>query len=261
VKKILLISDTHCGHIAGLTRPKWLSEEAQGKPLGKLSVALWNWFEKEVRANGPYDVIIHNGDMIDGKGKKSGGTEQITCDLEEQCDMVIDLLRWLPKRKGCEFIMTYGTPYHTSPDGEDWENVIAQTMNATIKSQLWVDIEGVVFDLKHQPAGNSNVPHGRHTGVAKDRLWNLLHNERDMQPRSNCLIRSHVHHHHFCGGPEWMGMTTPALQAAGSKYGERRCVGIVDFGFVTFTVDKGKYSWQPHIAKLQEQKATTIRLK
>jgi hypothetical protein len=57
-----------------------------------------------------------------------------------------------------------------------------------------------------------------------------------------------------------LGMTTPALQGFGSRYGARRCTGLVDFGFVTFQVNKGTYTWQPIIAKLEEQKAPMIKL-
>jgi hypothetical protein len=261
MKNVLVISDTHCGHIVGLCKPKWLSAEQQSKAFGKLSVALWSWFEKEIKANGPYDVVIHNGDMIDGKGKRSGGTEQVTTDLEEQSEIAIDIIRGIPKTKDCKIFMTHGTPSHTSEDGEDWENVIAKAVGGTIKSHMWVEIEGVVFDLKHQPAGNSNVPQGRHTGVAKDRLWNVLWHEREQQPKGQVFIRSHVHHHNFAGSGDWLGMSTPALQAAGTKYGQRRCVGIVDYGFVTFQVNNQQYSWQPHIAQIKEQKETIIRLK
>jgi hypothetical protein len=34
----------------------------------------------------------------------------------------------------------------------------------------------------------------------------------------------------------------------------------VDFGFLIFTVNKGTYTWQPIIAKLEEQKAPMIKL-
>jgi hypothetical protein len=158
-----------------------------------------------------------------------------------------------------EGFLSHNTSYHVGLD-EDWENVIADRLEAKIGEHEWVDIEGVVFDLKHHPAGSSGIPQGRHTGVAKDRLWNLMWNERQMQPKASVFIRSHVHHHNFCGGPDWLAMTTPALQGIGSRFGSRRCSGIVDFGFVTFNVNKGEYSWQAHIASIEAQKSLVTKL-
>jgi hypothetical protein len=260
MKNILVISDLHCGHKAGLTPPGFLPTE--GLPLDKVFISAakeyWNFFESGIRTSGPFDIVIVNGDLIDGKGRKSGGTELWTTDMEGQCDMATAALRKIPVKKGVKFIITKGTSYHVG-EAEDWENLIASRMDAQIGDHLWADIEGVVFDLKHHPAGSSGIPQGRHTGVAKDRLWNLLWSRDNIQPDSQVFIRSHVHYHNHCGGPDWLAMTTPALQGFGSKFGARRCSGQVDFGFVTFQVNKGTYSWQAHIAKLPTQKAKALK--
>jgi hypothetical protein len=264
MKNILVISDLHCGHKFGLTPPGWLPNDPAERNLEwiKANRALWSWYESNTRRNGPYDVIMVNGDQIEGKGAKSGGTELITSDLEEQCDMAVEILRKVPKRKGCKIFMSRGTPYHvSSKDGEDWENIIAERVGAKIGEHLFLEIDDVVFDLKHHPAGGSSIPHGRHTAVARDFLWNALWHERDMQPKASVLIRSHLHYHAYSGGPDWLAMVTPALQGAGSKFGARRCSGIVDFGFVTFQVNKGTYSWQAHTSQLEEQKAKAILVK
>jgi len=263
MKKIAVVSDFHSGHKFGLTPPGWLPEEPvkRNEEWIKANQALYGWYEAKIKAEGPYDVIFVNGDCIEGKGKKSGGTELITNDLEEQSEMAVDIIRRIPKRKRCKIFMVRGTPCHVaSSDGEDWENVIADKTGATIGEHLWIDVEGVIFDLKHHPAGNSSIPHGRHSGVAKDRLWNLLWAEVGHQPKAQVFLRSHVHHHNGAFGPGWMAMTTPALQGAGSKFGLRRCSGIVDYGFVTFQVEKGKYQWQPHVANIEQQKSPLIKL-
>ena len=155
-------------------------------------------------------------------------------------------------------VCTYGTAYHTG-DGEDFENLVASDLNAKIGSHEWVDVEGVMFDLKHHCA-SSSVPHGRHTGVARDRLWNVLWNERAMSPKADVIVRSHVHYYDFCGGVNWLGLTTPALQGLGTKYGSRRCSGTVDFGFLVFECNKGAYTWKHFIANVREQAAKAIKL-
>jgi ribosome biogenesis protein Tsr3 len=89
--------------------------------------------------------------------------------------MAVKIIRQIPKAKNCKIVITRGTPYHvSSSDGEDWENVIAERVGATVTDHAWVEIEDVIFDLKHHPAGSGSLPHTRHGGVAKDRLWNVL---------------------------------------------------------------------------------------
>jgi hypothetical protein len=535
-KKIAVLSDFHCGHRVGLTPTGWLPEKDENGEIplwAQINKAHWTWYAREIARNGPYDIVFVNGDLVDGKGKKSGSTELLAPDMEDQSDMATKIIRMVPKTKNCKIVITRGcltaghkiltadlryvpvetlkagdelfafeenpnpetkrrlwkkstvisngeapsdvykihlsdgstieatkdhpflirsgaatryvwttveemmktanhhnkttpvymqrflpvwteeesqsyeaaylsgffdgegalsqrkkprrnckkeyhctvcgyqksgvvlekvksfmrklnisfntydhdnrekaddpcyyvrvlggirdvlrmmgivrpqrllekldldlmgcikgvhetlevtriehsgvktiyelttstgtyvsdgflshnTPYHvSSSDGEDWENVIAERVGATVTDHAWVEVEGIVFDLKHHPAGSSGLPHGRHTGVAKDRLWNAILAAEGEQTKADILIRSHVHYHNFAGGPDWIAMTTPALQGAGSKFGARRCSGKVDFGFITFTVDKGTFSWKQHIAKLVEQKAPLLKL-
>lgn len=261
MKKILVLSDLHCGHHAGLTHPGYLPEdpEAHIAPLKASALQYWKFYEDGIRAHDAFDVVFVNGDLIDGRGEKSGGVELWTSDRGDQVDWAIRALRRVPVHKKTRWVITRGTPYHTG-NFENWEDQVADAFGAKIGEHEWVDIEGVVFDLKHHPSGSSSIPHGRHAAIARDRLWNILWNEREMQPRADVFIRSHVHYHNFSGGPDWLALTTPALQGFGSRFGARRCSGIVDFGFLTFTVNRGTYTWQPHIAKLAAQKAAIIKL-
>lgn len=166
-----------------------------------------------------------------------------------------------PKTK---LVCLHGTPYHVSPDGEDWENIIASDCGAVkIGSHEWVEVDGVMFDLKHE-VSSSSVPHGRYTALAKSNLWSILWSIGNRAPRGKketVLIRSHVHYHAWCGAPGWLAMTLPALQGHGTKFGSRRCEGMVDFGIVVFETDgKGGYSWTKEIAEVSSQQAKAIRL-
>ena len=264
MKRILILSDFHCGHLVGLTPPAWwLAEKndddsrTKRQKYATVQRACWDFYKREVLKHGPYDVLFLNGDMIDGSGYRSGGTEQTTTDRQEQAEMAVVAARVGISRK-TKVVCTYGTASHTG-DAEDFENQVAADLNAKIGSHEWVDVEGVVFDLKHH-CGSSSVPHGRHTAVAKEHLWNQLWAEAELAPKADVIIRSHVHYHSYAGGPDWLAMTTPALQGHGSKYGSRRCNGLVDFGITVFEVNKGGYQWHTSVAKIQAQQAQATKL-
>jgi hypothetical protein len=145
----IILSDLHCGHAVGLTPPAW-----QYKPGGwrdkyvKTQQACWNWFADNIKAVGTPDILIVNGDAIDGKGQCSGGTEQITTDMEIQSEMASHVIKHVMGNK-TKLLMTAGTPYHTGKE-EDWEHIIANECGAKeFGGNVFANINGVVFDLKH----------------------------------------------------------------------------------------------------------------
>jgi len=259
-KRVVIISDMHCGHRAGLTPPDWQSDfragsKTQRNKFAELQRELWQFYADTITDLRPVDLLVVNGDAIDGKGSLSGGTEQREQDRIEQIDMAAACIQFVEAAK---IVMTYGTAYHTGK-AEDWELLVANAVNAEkIGSHEWLDVNGVVFDFKHH-IGTSSIPHGRFTAIARDKLWNELWASHDEQPKADVLVRSHCHYHIHCGGADWLALTTPALQGMGSKYGSRRCSGRVDVGLVWFDVDDdGSYAWDTAIARLDAQRAVPL---
>lgn len=254
-KRVVVIADMHSGHKAGLTAPTYqphYETKDEGELRGEsIRRQTFSWYHGKVRELGVPDVLIVNADCIDGRGERTGGTELLTTDLSKQCDIASECIKlWKAKK----VVMTYGTAYHAGAGGQDWEDSIAEAVNAVaIKAKLWpLDINGLIFDVKHK-IGSSTIPHGRHTAIARERLWNQLWGEHAGQPKAHVLLRSHVHYYNYAGGAGWLGIITPALQAAATKYGGRMCSGTVDFGLIHFDVKpSGDYTWHEHLLVLDQ---------
>jgi len=257
-KTVVAIGDLHCGSVAGLTPPGWQVSKDRFPNISALQHEAWREYQKIAREWVEPDLLIVNGDAIDGHGKRSGGTELLTSDMDEQCDMAIKVIRsFKPK----QVIMTYGTPYHVAGEsGVDFERIIARQVDAEIHSHAFIKVDGVMFDCKHK-VGSSAVPHGRYTAVAKEKLWNMLWAEQDEnQPNSDIILRSHVHYYGFCGTDKALMMTLPALQCAHTKFGARQCSGVVNWGAVRFEINKGEYTWEAKTKRLQGEKARIVEL-
>lgn len=269
MKKIIAISDLHCGHVAGLTPPQFQLQyfEDSTTKMNKwagLQRELWTNFENIIERNKPFDLGFSLGDTIDGKGSRSGGTELITSDRNSQVDMAVYVHNYIRDKscKNFKWVGVYGTGYHTSGEGgEDWEAIVAERADfEKIGSHEWVDVNGCIFDLKHH-VSSSSVPHGRHTPVAKEKLWNVLWAEQNLQPNSNVILRGHVHYAAFAGGPGWVAMTLPALQGMGTKYGSRYCSGLIHWGITVFEVaDDGTFDFLQEIINIDAQKAKVIKI-
>lgn len=261
------MGDTHCGHYAGLTPRPWQlrihDDDEQPEPrwnkYAKLQAELWGHYTKIAKAIQPVDILLFTGDAIDGRGERSGQTELITANRTSQCDMAVQTIKLIHAK---DIVMVYGTPYHTG-GAEDWEDQVAERVDARkIGGHEWADVNGTIFDIKHK-IGSSSIPHGRHTAIARDRMWNVLWADRMLQPRANITIRGHVHYFNYCGGPDWVGLTAPALQGMGSKFGSRQCSGLVDWGLVVFDVDQnGSWTWSrdQYIIEIVAQRASPIVL-
>ena len=93
-KRILVMGDTHCGHIAGLTPPEWHFNSNNKSSItlkkrnvfAKLQKEMWNWYIETIESLKPFDTLFCMGDLIDGRGEASGGTELLTTDCNEQCE-------------------------------------------------------------------------------------------------------------------------------------------------------------------------------
>ena len=268
-KRILVIGDQHAGHLVGLTPPAWQQRPTAGSTTkhnkwAKIQAELWGTFERILRQIAPVDRLFVMGDNLDGKGQRTGGTEQITLDMDEQCDMAvagIDAVRRHARGRHFKIVGVYGTDYHVSPNGDDFEAFIAERAGFyKIGSHEWPEIEGVVFDIKHH-IGNTAVPYSRGTAITKEQLANELWAARNEQPRANVILRAHVHRFFHVGDSSFLGMTLPALQGMGSKYGARRCSWPVDWGMVHFDVGGGKLiDWHEHVIQIKSQKAKVTRL-
>ncbi len=262
-KRIVVISDLHCGHRVGLTPPEyqWICDKRTGhiwQKFAKIQKECWAWYVKKVHELQPVDVLVCNGDALDGRGERSGGVELITGDRNEQIKIAEECIKiWNP----ANVVMVRGTPYHTG-EVESYEDLIAQQLGCKIGDHEWINVNGIIYDFKHF-VGSSSVPHTRKTAISRDQLWNQLWADADLQPDADWVVRSHVHYceggWHFVGTKEKQGLTTPALQAMGTRFGARRCSGTICFGLIHWDVEEnGTWKFAKHIALIRSQRAQAL---
>lgn len=259
-KRVLVIADTHCGHRVGLTPDQYwqpFTDLPQTDKYARTQRTMWNEFRRMVDSIRPIDILICNGDMIEGKGERSGGTELLRADRNEQIDMAVAVVEEIDPTS---IVVCYGTPAHVG-DKEDFEQTFADKVGAVqIRSHGFWSVHGVNFDVKHK-IGSSSIPHGRLTALAREILWNRQWAGRGEAPRADILIRSHVHYYEQITHDNCLGVITPCLQGWGSKYGARQCSGVIDFGMVYFDVyEDGTYTWNVKKLTGQVQQEVAVAL-
>lgn len=245
--RLLVLSDTHCGSVFGLT-PKNVYELEGGPDSLATRTAeerkrCWDWFSAAIDRMRPINRLVLNGDMVEGQATRQGGLELLVTDPQEQ----VAIARRIVEYVHCDNVaITAGTAYHTGID-TDWERLLADAVGAKLGGHEYYTINGVTFDLKHH-VGTSQIPTGRATALAHEQVWNALWGATNEFPDADVIVRSHVHYHvavtNIVRGK--VSMTTPALQTPGSRYGVRRMRGLVDYGFIVFDIyQNGEMSFSP----------------
>jgi predicted phosphodiesterase len=265
-KRLVVISDPHSGHQAGLTHPDYQyrrirepadDAERRRNKFATLQKQIWEWFFSTIQQLQPVHVLFHLGDAIDGRGERSGGTEIIEADQNIQCTMATRAIRVIGAQK---IFMVYGTPYHTCSGYNDWEDIVADNLRTEkIGSREFVDINGTVFDLRHKMS-KSSIPHGQGTLLAKQKLWNDMWALVGRQPDADVLLRGHIHDFWAMQNTRWLAMALPGLEWS-TKYGARIVDGMVNIGFVHFDVEPdGSFEWHHHDCQLGVLKTRPIKV-
>lgn len=259
-KRMVVISDLHCGSLVGLTPKGFESVKPSAKKSDfyKMRVHIWKFYKSVIDALQPIDVLLVNGDCIDGRGEWSGGLELLHADRQDQVDMAVACIREARAKK---IVMSYGTGAHTGKY-EDWENQIARDVGAKkIGGEDNIMVNKWIINYRHH-VGRSSVPYGRHTPVAKENLINLLWADRGEYPRADIIVRSHNHYFAYAGADGWLAIATPALQGYGTRLGARRMSGTVDIGLIAFDFPKKTngeaYKWSPFLMKLKLKGALVL---
>lgn len=253
MERLLVLADIHSGNPFGLTHPdsQWKdSDDPVRSKIANIQKELWDWYDRTTTEIGRVDYVVVNGDAIDGKGKKSGGTQLITTDCLEQGDMAYDVIS---HAKANQYFMTYGTAYHTG-EAEDFEKPIADKLRLlnsekdvpVIWDELRLDVNGVIFDFRHYIDGSASSIVSRNSAILKQQLLEMIRADIAGCQKSDVFIRSHRHQYTDASGifPNTRVFVTPALKVAGEKYG-RVCDGVITVGLILFEVkSKKKWSWK-----------------
>lgn len=253
-KKILFMSDTHCGHFSGLTPPEWWMNPERSNKLGmhirEIQETQYGFWKDSVKDK-KYDLCIFNADAIDGKQKKSGGRGLITTSLKEQCEMAVRILEDV---NAPLILMTIGSGYHVGRLELYEKNIAEQDSRVKIKNVIQkLEVNGLRFKGRHK-IGRSSTPVGGDIMLRKKWVDDLLWAQVNDSHPADIFFYSHVHYQRTLRQPEFIVFTTPSLQGF-SEFGQLEASGYVHFGTIDMQVPaSGKLeevTITPHVMKLK----------
>ena len=205
---VIIASDLHCGSRFGLIDPE--SEHGRQSPIQKYIWECWMW----IAENWPKpDLLVLNGDVIDGEQRKSSGTGIHTSKLSEQVDIAADCLKpFLDKLKPRKIIRAEGTAYHEGFHGA--VHLLDKTIGiCAVTGMEPFDVElmnGRILNVKHHPEGGMAL----YMGTMQDRetLWATIAESRQGLPEATFIVRSHLHTHAEFKGCGKVHIQTPSFE-------------------------------------------------
>jgi hypothetical protein len=248
MKKVLVVSDLHCGSIYGLLPPGFERTDGQGR-MFKPRRMLWNLWTEMCKETRGADIVIVNGDLIDGKQEIQRQTELLMSTVEEQVDAATLCLRQIKAARGARWYFVQGSEYHDQKGCPAVERV-AERFGA-VKPSPDDNFGGGVhswetIDLEVEPGVVLNVQHGvsvgqgfyRATPYDREGIYSALAGKDGAAPRADCVIRSHAHFFmhleheskHIIGSPCWQLQTRYMRKNSAYRM-------VPDIGAVVVTVD------------------------
>lgn len=208
--KILTTGDNHHGSVLGLTPPKWWSDVNRS-----WAQKHWDKYVELVKANGPYDVHVRNGDLLDGPGRKESGFS-ITTDINQQIEMAIASGSVV---KADRTYIVRGTGFHVDMlgAGTNFETMIGDILSVPVVDELRLEVYGRRLHWRHH-VGRSDVPYGQYTQLGRETIREMLESDLEGYDDADALYRNHVHYAVKIGlfdellGHWRQAMTCPCLQ-------------------------------------------------
>jgi hypothetical protein len=225
MKRGIVVSDLHCGSIYGLLPPNFETFEGVPRTQNPGQQYLWQcWcdFIRRARDFHP-DFVIVNGDCVDGSQYRNEGAELALLDWRDQRLAAVACLQQLRNYVGkkAKFYFTQGTPYHVGHYGDAEEN-IAESLDAEryqsvgtgrlCREVLWLDVDGVLIEAAHHIT--PSIGFYRLTALDREGQWSALSAKDATKgvPKSDILIRSHVHYFAHAEHASKQIVTTPCWQ-------------------------------------------------
>jgi len=261
-KSVFVYSDIHVGSKVAVCSESPEIIDAENYTPNPAQKALFKgWREIIDSYKTKPDILVINGESIDGSNPKSMGSGVWSTDLKDQINDFKKLLNYIPKPKQIYFVR--GSGYHVQTGGAtNIDEIVASEVNAqkyrTYAGSGYTDYEanievnGKIFNFTHH-VGFAEWEQYRTTALARELV--KLHFEHSKRGHhTDIAVRSHVHYYVEVRFKHTIGVTSPAWKFPDSFMYRRGIPTTSDIGCIEFVIESnGEVLIYPHIVEVMHK--------
>ena len=252
----------HVGSRLAVSPPLFRDSKGGTYRANKVQRALFDaWCKTAAAWNAP-DVLVINGEPIDGQGAKGRGTEQWTTNYYDQINAAVALTRAFHAKK---IFLTQGSGYHVEQGGVSIEETFGERVGAEkvkgqfVNPEIYLTVENVHFNFAHAIGSSISGWNYRSTAIAKEMMLGQL--MKSHKYPFDVLVRSHVHYFWAVESAGKLGVITPAWQLQTSFMQRNGTMGsIPDIGAIRFSVKGSDYRLEKKLYRLKESRPPLVRV-
>lgn len=255
MKRVVAIADLHVGSRVGLALPG----HGVGEEIRSNIYEFWKSCTSGKWA--APDILIIDGDVIDGCNRKEVGLGTWTTNILEQCDEAVKLIKMWNAKK---IYVIRGSDYHVQNGNIPAEELVARDLkaegynpDADMKTgwHLYLTVDEITFHISHK-VGVSKVFQYKTTATAKEMLYaklnDMLRHEMGKY-KTNIVLRAHSHDFVSVEYSSMLGITLPCWKAVDDFAAKNGAIALSpDIGFVGFEIDGKNYIRDKQLARLTD---------
>jgi hypothetical protein len=249
---MVAIGDTHVGNEGAIMPEEVNSEDiCEGRnrryfPNKIQKILLGKWYEMCDTYPKP-DVLIINGDLVDGKNYKDTGLGTWTTDSLLQAKALSDLVKILKPRK---IIATSGSAYH-SDRNPNIDRIATELCGGTFKGgYASLKIGNQRIYAQHKVTVSKSSWQYRTTPIARALVLAALQ-ESDFG-HYNIVLKSHAHYFTYAGFTNALAMILPCWKAY-DQFGDTNIeFNSPAIGYVAFSFNGDDFSFDHHVMHFRQ---------
>jgi len=252
-KAIVAVSDLHIGSFSGLCPKKGITLDTGAKQspskyqdyLVKCWEHFWTDFVPKTTKKCKDVTVVLNGDVIDGNHHQA---VDLIANIEIQEKTAVEILK--PIAKKYRTFMVRGTEVHGGKSDQNTESIARQIGcelddgGANSVWQLWLDVEGVVFQFAHHIGTTSSAAYET-SAPMREMVAGLVEAVQWDQRLPDVFVRSHRHRYITVplprsGDRDIQIVITPGWQLRTPHVERIDRMRLPQIGGVVFIVEDGK---------------------
>lgn len=251
-QRVLVIGDTHVGSDVALA-PEELRLESNNRILAnEIQLAILQEFYDMVDDVGTVDLLILNGDLVEGTNYYGEGAGCLTTNMNKQVETAIDLLSEIKFRKvvGCR-----GTAYHGKKNPNMDGQVIAG-LGGTCMDEVSIQVGKTRIYANHRTPVRMTQWESRPQSIAKDLLLNEL-NQMDFG-HYDIVCKAHVHYYIALDYGKSIGFICPCWKGRDefAKGATNPFAFNPSIGYIMFDIENdGSFAWTKSVKNLKGENA------